>query len=1156
MLRSMLRLLKILSLPLLAFSLLIPVAAQTPSADPTEALTQLLSMPAPTPRTAETPKEDQKTKQRPPKFFEKDNAPPDDAPIEDILEYWNRWADTSTRAEPSDAIKQRLLDACLNDPEALPRFLPLLSSSEAAAAKVKELYDKKQSAQQLDDNWRDTVKKWLVFNSKYFLSDLVAVANKVKDDEKGGYVDKDEALVALARVDWPTAVSLLQSLASGGQRRTATLAFILLYKHAIKEKDTDAEEKYRNLLKSIASDRNYPGHARDAAIEALSHTEWAGRDDWYLSLFEDETLLELHDGNYGFSPLDSLFDRDADKWIPIMTKLVGSKDRAVQQNAASCLVRCVIATPRRDAILPVLRWLSEPDWLHINGTERAWFMQKMDELEMPESVPGLIWIVENEKFNRQWAARTLAHYRDPRAVPALKKAFATSGESERQFIFEGLLASGGLMEPEQVAALEAYAAKLLTPEGRDEINRFRSYGDDPLPVPISIGRSLASKKDASESLVKAVLARAANLQKSNQPLAQSLLEIAHQWQSRQVDLDMIHRIAAGTADAKTIANALSRREKLRETLASELQSLMASNGPAQGIAAILLDDSALILSSLGFGNESTQIAVLACARLTQTALPVDVVSSLMRSKNRLLALSAERYLLIEDSKEARELLWRRHSNEAFVTGWRENIDLIGGNNFDLMDKMEDKLRGELFKDNSPLEIFALISNYEQGGRVLRVYADRAVYTYYENAARYLERVVPPAELAVFKEFVTVNNVRDLGPQFGSCHHDCWSSEFLTLTKSQGRRIFSHQGIAGGWITVLANFDLLGRGEGAKIHYNLQREIKGLEVLYADEPLVVKDVWQQGDETRIFVERQETPEEFEARNKAVNDEDASPAERWRRDVALYRSLFSWRILRNGKADEISSTPDGYSRTDESRFPIADDDETSHRDDQVKSINDDSVIIARNFDGLWKQDAGRMAVRIGTEEAAYSNPIVTPDGKWIVVAKTESNWADPNHVVRINLRTGREFRVNLEPADQFDPLAFIATHDKVLLRRAKDDDGLTTKKSIGPDRPEYYLVDPATGETRLVSGEFTPLRQEGRRFLQPTGRPNEFWAAIPDRDRNLTQVGRYNLKDFSFQAVLVVPHISFETMSMWVDEAGSKLYLVFEGQLLRVPMLKTN
>jgi HEAT repeat protein len=1150
-------LLKILSLPLLVCYLLAPVSAQTSAADPTGVLTQLLSMPAPTPRTSATPEEDQKKQQRPEKFFEKDNAPPDDAPMEDILEYWNRWAGTSGAPVPSDAVRQRLLDACVEDLETLPQFLSLLSSSEATAAKVKELYDKGQSDQQLDDDWREKVRKWLLFNSKYFATDLLALANKARDDEKGGYVDKEDALVALAKVDWLKAEPLVRSLATSSQRRTATLAFILLYKHAIKEKDSDAEEKYRNLLKSIAGDRNAPAQARDAAIEALSLTDWSGRDDWYLSLFQDETLIGPSDGIYAFSPLTTLFAHDPEKWIPIMAQMVESKDFVVRSAAASCLITFQNHRARKDALKPLLPWLSNPGWAKDRFGNRLRLIQSMDFIDLPESVPGLIWTVEHDEsaFERSYAAESLAKYKDPRAAPVLRKALRDEkGEDHRRRIILGLIACGGLTEEEQVNALEAYATKMITPEGREEVSRYRSNGDDPLPIAESIGKYLAWQKDASESFVKAVLARATILKKTNQPLAQSLLEIAQQWQSRQVDLDMIRRIAAGTADAKTIANALTRREKLRETLGTELQSLMATNRSAQGIAAVLLDDSALIQSLLSSGNELTQIAVLAAARLTQTPLPVDVVGGLLRSKNSLLALSAERYLLVEDSKEARELLWRRHPNEAFVTGWRENIGLIGGNNFELMAKMEERLRGELFKDNSPLEIFALISNAEQYGRVLRVYADRAVYTYYENAGRYRERVVPSAELAVFKEFVTANNIPDLGPQITYCHHDCWPAEFLSLTKAQGRRVFSHQGI-GGWITVIANFDLLGRGEGAKIHYNLEKEIKGLEVLYADEHLVVKDVWQGGNEIRIFVERDETEDEIKARNEADDeDSDLSRAERRRREVAQLKARFSWRKLLNEKAGDRAEEPSGYSAIDETRFPSDDEDEPSQRfdDRQAQMLTPDSIIFAKNFGGLWRQTAGQKPVRISGEGGAYANPIITPDGKWVVVAKTDSHWGDPNYVARFNLRTRREFRVNLEPADQFDPIAFMVIHDKVLLRRARDDDGVMTKKAAGPQRPEYYLLDPATGETRLVSGEFAPLRQEGKRFLQPTGKANEFWAAIPDYEKNQTQVGRYNLKDFSFQTVLDLPHLSFNSMSMWVDEAGSKLYVVYESQLLRMPL----
>lgn len=122
----------------------------------------------------------------------------------------------------------------------------------------------------------------------------------------------------------------------------------------------------------------------------------------------------------------------------------------------------------------------------------------------------------------------------------------------------------------------------------------------------------------------------------------------------------------------------------------------------------------------------------------------------------------------------------------------------------------------------------------------------------------------------------------------------------------------------------------------------------------------------------------------------------------------------------------------------------------------------------------------------------------------------------------------------------------------MHRSKDE---YVKNSVGPDRPEFYLLDAATGETKLVSGEFDPLFDKGKRFLQPTAKPDEFWAAMPDMEKGQTQVGRYNLKDFSFKPVLVVPHVRFDSMAMWVDESNQKFYVVYKGQLLRLPLKST-
>lgn len=1140
-----------------------PPAASTRTAE-RETFRQLLYLPAPPPRSAQPGQEAGDRTERPPDFYDDDKPPPDDAPVVDLLDYWERRDGTLGRDphRPSDAVRARLLNACEAEPERLRRLLLYVPDTPEAADRVKKLYDAAQGDARFEGDWRRSVHEWLVFNSRYFLSDLTTAARKAGDKE--GYVEKEESLRALAKVDWEAAEPLLNSLSSGGQPRSATVALALFYRHAVAARDTEGGERYRMRLRAVAADRAAPARARDTAIEELSMTEWSGRDDWYLTLFADETLLSPRDGYYAFSPLTTLFDRDPDRWLPLMKKLVESKDAAVRQNAASCLVQFVNdqegpPDKRREAALPVLRWLSDPDWLPVSSTYRAWFMQHMDDLNIPEAVPGLIWIVEHDEWNRQWAARTLAYFKDQRAVPALKKALAEDkNEDHRQYILDGLLASGGLSDAEQLAALEAYAAKLTAPGGREEVERYRSYRDEPLPQPVSIGAYLARQKEASDSLTQAVLARAEALRKQDPALSRALLGVAEGWQARQVDLDMLRRVGTGAADAATVSNALERREKLRESVGPELRLLLAGGGSAQSVAAVILGDEGVAQSLLTSTDGIAQLALLACARMTQTPLPVAQVGSLLHSKDADLQLAAERYLLAEDSREARELLWARHPGEAFVAGWRENIPLIGGSDFSAMDRAEEKLRAELSKkEDAPLEVYALLGNSERPLRVLRVYPGRAVYTHHEDDSRYRERVVNGEELSRFKQFITGNALPDLGPQFGPCHHNCWVSEFLVLRPEGGRRVFSHQAIDA-WISLLANFDRLG-GKDAKVHYRLQQEIKGLDILFADEELAVKDVWLRGLDLRVLVERAETPAEAAQQQGAeVEKDDGEEAEeearaKLRRKESA-RARVSWRSFAAGKLGDVTLRPEGYSTLGKEALDVDDEKFPSHLNARLTQAMAGKyyVLVAGNLGegGLWKKAPGQDAVRLSAGEGVYANPVVTPDGLWVVAARADTDWGQPNDVVRFNLRTGREYRVPLAPAEQFEPVAYVATHGKVLLRRARDEgDG---RDSDGPAAPEYYLLDASTGRTELVSGTFEPLLQEGSRPLQPTSQPDEFWVAVPDRTKNETQLGRYSTKDFTLRTLLVVPHIMFDSYEMWVDEAGAKLYVVYKGQLLRLPL----
>ena len=150
----------------------------------------------------------------------------------------------------------------------------------------------------------------------------------------------------------------------------------------------------------------------------------------------------------------------------------------------------------------------------------------------------------------------------------------------------------------------------------------------------------------------------------------------------------------------------------------------------------------------------------------------------------------------------------------------------------------------------------------------------------------------------------------------------------------------------------------------------------------------------------------------------------------------------------------------------------------------------------------------------------------------------------------MQTGKETKINLPPAEYFYPVAVVPAHNKILLYRDAES---KLKKPA-----EYFLLDAATGKTELVKGEFRPLTQQTFRSLQPTKNPNEFWAAIYDKEKNQTVIGRYDAKNFAIKSVLTVPEISLNSMHIWVDEKDGKVYFIYqpddyrESHLLSLPL----
>lgn len=1125
---------------------------------------QLLELPAPPPAsTGLDPADgepDQETKdKRPSSFYDPAKPPPDDAPLGDLLAYWARAGNHMNRSQipPTPTVRERLLAACEADPGYLGSLLDFVPDNPETAARVIKVYETVPHDEEYSEDWHKRVQKWLRFNTAYYLDELAALAAMVS--KKAGYIDHADALAAWVKQDRTRALPLVRSLAESGEPRLAALAIALLYRDAIAAKELSAEGLFRTRLQAIAADRNAPGWARYRAIDELSNSEWSGRDEWYLAQFSDESLVSLSDGIYGMSPLTTLFDRDPDKWIPVMARLVESKDRATRRNAGNCLVKWVNDRhPRRDAILPLLRWLSDPDWLDLNGTYRAWFIQAMNHLNLPESIPGLIWIVENEKYYRQYAAKMLAFYHDGRAVPALKRALATETDgSAIQQLINALVASGGFTEAEQLAAIEAYAAKLTTPEGRKEVTGYRGYNADPLPLTLNIGIYLAREKDVAEGLARAVLARADGVKRTDPGLANALLEVAQNWQTKLIDLDLVRRIGDGTADAQLIADGLERRDKLVESVGTELRSISGNRGLAPSVVAALLSDEAIAQNVITTNDEGQLIVLLACARLVRLPLPLGPVGALLRSRSGLLALAAQKYLLAEDSAEARRILWERFPDQGFVTGWRENLGWFVAGIHGNFDSVEERLRQELFQKNgAPTEIFALNYYGEPPVMILRLYDGKGIFTLYEGKTRYHQRTLSRDELERFRLFLATSEIENSGPRIGRCHHNCTGSEFLMLTKAKGRRVFSYEA-SFVWEQSLSGFHALLQ-PGARTRYWLEDHIPGAELLAVDDSLAVRDVRMSDGELIVQVEREPAPDEERAlaeleRSFDEDEEGDYKIEDQRRDAlraGQARARLSWRHFKKGKLGLEAPAPE-LPAEDLSRFEIDTDRFPSNLNgpSSVAPSRDFVVLSGGTFNlGLWKKALGQPAVRL-TQGGWYANPVVSPDGRWVVAAKAETNWGVPNGVIRLNLKTRTEYAIDLPPAQEFEPVALLTRQNRILLRRARGE--FSGNDADGPAIPEFYLLDAATGQTQRLQGSFAPFMEEGSRGLQASSSPDEVWAAIPDRNKNETQVGRYHLDRFSFHPVLTVPSIAFESQQMWVDEANAVMYVVYEGQLLRLP-----
>ena len=796
----------------------------------------------------------------------------------------------------------------------------------------------------------------------------------------------------------------------------------------------------------------------------------------------------MHDDVFATAPLDAAVERQPDKWIPIVTRLLGSPSRAVHDAAVACLVQFHLDKARADALRPLLPWLANPRWS--SARDRLRLIQSVDRLDMKDSVPGLIAVVgqvpsrQHDTSERSYAAESLAHFRDPRAVPALRQAISKEKEWDHlRRLYRGLVASGGVSADETVSALEALARQTRTPGGRDAIEQLDFFGDKTSLGPgVGLGVYLSQGPVPDEPIVRRLVERARALDRADADTAAALRAIFDGWKSKPADQDFARRLDEGQLSARSVWAALAKRASLRGSAEADLRRIASRGDGAAAVAAVLLGDARLMAGLLGGNNADAQAMLLVCARLAGDKLPLDCVSALLASKQGRAAEAAAGYLRADDSPQARRALLAG-GGKAQILGNRTPHD-PGHVTFSEFDETEQHLRRLVLAPGGPDEILALLSAGYWGGIgqvIVGVKAGKARLQFFPDDARSLERDLSAAELGALRAFLSEKKVEGLGPLETNVA-DGIQFEFVRVAPAGGRRVFmnnpSHardpvyQKLCETFLALLAR-------PGLALSYELGKQLPGLEVLVADPQWAVAGVRLDRGQPIIEIAHESSGWE--------NDMSFPTAARLARPPSPPRDDDDETLLWVAWPAATPVPAEGLRRLELSAPQLPKDlhiDSWLNRQSWANRRGGVRYVVGdrQKKQGLWRISSGRPPALVAP--GSLASPVLSQDGRFVIAARTEGSWAVPNHVVRIDTSTGDVARLDIPVADNLDPL--LATPGGVLVVRSRDNaDGFPSgTKLTGPERPEYFLVDPASKRARKIEGDFRPSRTiRATRFSPP-------------------------------------------------------------------------
>lgn len=1099
----------------------------------------------------------------------------DAADTERLVAYWET-AGASQRDKPDAQVRARLLAYCEENPGAFGDlsawFVP---TEDDALNRIQKLHDRLSgSTAEKDIQARTKVRHWLAIHAGMFRDKLEKEAERYFETPE----DAERRAIFEAYLKNEPAAAKAMLVTHVEDAAPAARCAALLHLHAMR--DAQAEQWREKLQMLVTSDA--PAGIRASALKGLAEVDWPEKTGWVINLFKDASLGSVKVSEYREEePLAQIVKSKPDFWVPKIIPWVGDPNRAVHDNAVRCLAQFHLQDKREDALRALLPWLSKPKWaLNEEHGGRLRLLQSVGMVNLPESVPGLRWVLKNDTaFMRRTAASALAHYQVAEVAPVVRELAAQEPNlADCQQLLSALLEMKGAPLDEQVRGVEQLEAQLLTKEGREALEEEdkpfppadKQRGLDPARrMPVAMGAVLCSGgMFQSEALAHALTERMVMLREASPLLANALEARVSLWNTPTSRKLLVDRLRAGRFEAPWLA--LLFRQDPPKSLAeiavlsvpmgtktdevsplpeAQLRALQSLPATTAAIVALLVKDEGRSGRILKEKDGNAQAMLLACARLKRTPLPPAVVGALLDSQHTLCARSALLYLEAVDTPEARALVLSRFKGEAKILGavWAHTFeDSWDGQ----MGRAQERLRQRVLTAKRPVEIYAMLSDSEGGGVGhvwIEIEGDKAVLFDDQGHERYGTRPLTAAELAGVRAYVTQQRVDELPPLTLSVF-DGVQYEYLRLTAEGGRRVFMNNPGFGSrnmpaaleeqgnaeevtdsvYVCLVNLFEKLAQDKSKlSVGYRLADEIPGFRIVIPREQRRVREVMQQPDGTLLV-------------NILAPGNDSS---RWMVATADGTVLPD----KAASGPRLRLSDDGMAQS----FSVSSDLVTTPWRATVTGGGTAQTAI-RNADrmsGLWLcRDGQEPELMV---KGHFGSPTASLDGRWLVVVRGGDAAQKISHdVVRVNVAT-REIVPLKMPTEDYLSVDGRQPHSgKILVSRR------TYASSKTPEIVEHHWVDPATGVLERVTGEFIPLRDETWRPLQPTEKPGVVWAAVPrpgnKGSRWFTSIGYYDLRSLKFTPVMEVPHLYFTSMAFWVDQKTRLVYLAEGQDLLSFPL----